>query len=72
MINTLKKEIFKNDNGGRRSGEDRREFAYSDYTPERRSFKERRSGFDRRIELCLEKIATERRKYFNNASLSLC
>jgi len=36
------------DNGGRRMGEDRRVFAYSNYLPERRSGKERRSGADRR------------------------
>ena len=36
------------DNGGRRSGFDRREFSYTAYIPERRSGKERRSGQDRR------------------------
>jgi hypothetical protein len=36
------------DNGGRRSGIDRRQFSYSDHVPERRSGKERRSGRDRR------------------------
>ena len=36
------------DNGGRRSGIDRRQFSYSDHVPERRSGKERRSGNDRR------------------------
>lgn len=38
-----------NDNGGRRSGIDRREFSYSEHIPERRSVKDRRSGIDRRI-----------------------
>lgn len=38
------------DNGGRRLGIDRREFSYTAYIPERRSGKERRSGFDRRLE----------------------
>lgn len=38
------------DNGGRRSGIDRRQFSYSDHVPERRSGKERRSGRDRRKE----------------------
>ena len=36
------------DNGGRRSGIDRRQFSYSGYLPERRSGNERRSGRDRR------------------------
>jgi len=38
------------DNGGRRSGIDRRQFSYTANIPERRSGKERRSGFDRRVE----------------------
>jgi len=36
------------DNGGRRSGIDRRQYSYHFHIPERRS-KERRSGFDRRL-----------------------
>ena len=39
------------DNGGRRSGFDRREFFYDLHIPERRSGKERRSGRDRRLKL---------------------
>ncbi len=42
------KHVF-SDNGGRRSGIDRREFSYTTHIPERRSGKERRSGFDRRL-----------------------
>ena len=38
----------RNDNGGRRTGVDRRQFSYSTYIPERRTEKERRSGSDRR------------------------
>jgi hypothetical protein len=38
-----------NDNGGRRSGIDRREFSYFEHIPERRSVRDRRSGIDRRI-----------------------
>jgi hypothetical protein len=38
------------DNGGRRSGIDRRQFSYTAHIPERRSGKERRSGLDRRLE----------------------
>ena len=37
------------DNGGRRSGIDRRQFSYTAHIPERRSGRERRSGFDRRL-----------------------
>ncbi|RLA99177.1 MAG: hypothetical protein DRG83_13450 [Deltaproteobacteria bacterium] len=36
------------DNGGRRSGVDRRQFSYSKHIPERRTGIERRSGKDRR------------------------
>jgi len=39
------------DNGGRRLGKDRRIFSYSEYSPERRSGKDRRSAIDRRIKL---------------------
>ena len=37
------------DNEGRRSGIERREFLYDQHIPERRSGKDRRSGFDRRL-----------------------
>jgi hypothetical protein len=37
------------DNGGRRSGIERREFSYNSHFPERRSGKDRRSGLDRRL-----------------------
>jgi len=36
------------DNGGRRSGIERREFLYDQHIPERRSGKDQRSGLDRR------------------------
>ncbi len=36
------------DNGGRRSGIDRRQFSYSGHIPERRTGRDRRSGKDRR------------------------
>jgi hypothetical protein len=36
------------DNGGSRSGVERRQFDDTESTPERRSGKERRKGFDRR------------------------
>lgn len=40
--------VFMSDNGGRRSGCDRRQFSYSDHIPERRVNDDRRSGMDRR------------------------
>jgi len=39
------------DNGGRRSGFDRRQFPYKPTFLERRSGKEKRSGNDRRLKL---------------------
>jgi hypothetical protein len=36
------------DNGGRRSGIERRQFEYTSHIPERRSGHDRRSGLDRR------------------------
>lgn len=36
------------DNGGRRSGIERREFSYDQHIPERRSGEDRRSGKERR------------------------
>lgn len=36
------------DNGGRRTGLDRRQFSYTGYLPERRSGRDRRQQFDRR------------------------
>ena len=42
-------ESFANDNGGRRSGVDRREFKYARHIPEQRSNKERRDRLDRRL-----------------------
>ena len=38
------------DNGGRRSGIDRRQFSYAIHIPERRSEEDRRNGLDRRLE----------------------
>jgi hypothetical protein len=46
------KEMGKNflrDNGGARSGLERRQFSYDKYIPERRSANDRRNGFDRRL-----------------------
>lgn len=38
------------DNGGRRSGADRRQFSYAFHIPERRATTDRRTGDDRREE----------------------
>jgi hypothetical protein len=40
---------FIRDNGGVRSGLERRQFSYDRYIPERRSGKDRRNGLDRRL-----------------------
>ena len=40
---------FIRDNGGTRLGLDRRQFSYDKHIPERRSGKDRRNGFDRRL-----------------------
>jgi hypothetical protein len=50
------------DNGGRRSGSDRRKFLYIGHFPEQRCGKERRSGFDRRRERYFYSTDIERRE----------
>ncbi|MDL1985253.1 MAG: hypothetical protein LWX54_13875 [Deltaproteobacteria bacterium] len=51
------------DNGGRRSGIERRSFSYTNYFPERRSDKDRRNGVDRR-KGCAHREGVERRSAF--------
>jgi hypothetical protein len=53
------------DNGGRRSGIDRRQFSYSEHIPERRDDKDRRSGIDRRNISCETIGDKERRSVFD-------
>jgi hypothetical protein len=54
-----------NDNGGTRSGVDRRQYTTEDYTSERRSGKDRRSGADRRrSQNSRDEMAIERRDLF--------
>ena len=51
-INADENEVmasFIRDNGGERSGLDRRQFSYNRHVPERRSDQDRRSKFDRRL-----------------------
>ena len=53
------------DNGGSRSGRDRRRFTIIDYNPERRTGKERRNGIDRRKDQMYRgDLAIERREKF--------
>ena len=47
MIDIINK-LISLDNGGRRSGGDRRNYSYTLHIPERRNLKDRRSGEDRR------------------------
>jgi len=46
--NDILEQLVMLDNGGRRSGGDRRNYSYSLHIPERRSGSDRRSGRDRR------------------------
>lgn len=59
------KELKMNDNGGTRSGIDRRKFKYTAYIPEKRSCRDRRKGFDRRSRIT-RKRGAERRFILNH------
>jgi hypothetical protein len=48
VINQRRQRMTTVDNGGRRSGGDRRSYSYTLHLPERRKGKDRRSGNDRR------------------------
>lgn len=61
--NIRKPDLFYVDNGGRRSGKDRRRFAYSGHIPERRLGGNHALGGDRRS-------GKERRKVFSDISSS--
>ena len=57
------KEII--DNGGTRSGRDRRKLKITNHTPERRTGQERRNNLDRRRDqISRGKLAIERREKF--------
>ena len=61
------------DNGGRRSGLERRRFQYTFHVPERRSGRDRRSGLDRRSSLdrrSMEPGADRRAGFIWSADLS--
>ena len=51
------------DNGGARSGTDRRKYQYSAYAAEKRSGKDRRKGFDRRSPIARRKGSERRIQY---------
>jgi hypothetical protein len=56
------------DNGGRRSGIERRRFSYAIHVPELRSGRERRNGIDRRNEvdnISIDRSSGERRRRFS-------
>ena len=60
------------DNGGRRLGDDRRQFSYTNHIPDRRLDEERRTGLDRRSRLDLReekdrRSSLERRATFATA-----
>ena len=58
------------DNGGTRSGLDRRQFTYTIFIPERRSRGDRRSGRDRRqMQQPRANLAVERRSALIEAEL---
>jgi len=57
------------DNGGRRSGIDRRQFSYYEHIPERRSGKDRRNGNDRRSSEYKHMGIIERRDTFLKAGV---
>lgn len=52
------------DNGGRRSGFERRKFSYTNHFPERRSSKDRRNGVERRKNRYAHREGIERRSVF--------
>jgi len=56
------------DNGGRRTGIERRRFSYAIHVPELRSGKDRRNGNDRRNEvehISINRSTDERRRRFS-------
>ena len=57
------------DNGGRRSGNERRLFSYLINVPERRSGKDRRSGSDRRTWKRIKIDSENERRRFDAAGL---
>jgi hypothetical protein len=65
----MKMELKLADNGGTRTGIDRRKFHYTAYIPEKRSGMDRRKRFDRRS-LMTRRRESERRMVFKTPSLN--
>jgi len=64
-VEVSKKSKRINDNGGARSGKERRQYNINDYTPERRSGWQRRGEFDRRKNQSFRgEKAIERREFY--------
>ena len=66
--NNMHKELKMTDNGGTRSGFDRRKFEYTAYIPEKRSGMDRRKGSDRRSRMPRRR-ESERRAGLNHREL---
>lgn len=64
----MKMDLKMIDNGGNRTGIDRRIFEYSAYIPEKRSGRDRRKGFDRRNSI-VRRRESERRNVFKTQPL---
>ena len=64
----MKMEFKLADNGGNRTGIDRRKLHYTAYIPEKRSGVDRRNGFDRRGTMTIG-IGAERRNSLNHRGL---
>ena len=64
-LHNMKMELKMVDNGGTRTGIDRRKFEYTAYIPEKRSGMDRRKEFDRRSLMAL-RIGAERRSSLNH------
>ena len=62
-------EVFIQDNGGTRSGKERRQSQKSYQGPERRSGQDRRRGFDRRSGLARRRSSDRRRGRWDGAGI---
>jgi len=66
-MNDILNKMKSVDNGGRRSGGDRRNYSYTLHIPERRTGKDRRSGEDRRKSPRIRVIRDNNEKRFQNS-----
>ena len=58
------------DNGGRRLGDDRRQFSYTNHIPDRRLGEDRRTGLDRRSRLDLREEKDRRSSLEHRATFA--